>query len=242
MRIAIIADIHGNLPALEAVLENLAPEQPEQIVCLGDVAAMGPYPVETLERVRNLGSPVVMGNADAGMLEQPSDPVEDENARRFREMDRWCAEQLAPEHFEYIRTFQPTIEVAMEGDGSLLCYHGSPRSYNDTFMATTPDEDLEPMLDGRRATVMAGGHWHFQMLRRFKDMILFNPGSVGLPYEFTPDDTPYVPSRAEYGLITVQGGTLRIEHRRLSYDSSTTIAAMHERGMPHADWWASNWR
>jgi predicted phosphodiesterase len=242
MRIALIADIHGNLAALEAVLADLAHESPDQIVCLGDVAATGPQPREVLNRMRALGGPVVQGNTDAFLLGRQSSPDDDEATRRFDEIDRWCAAQLAPEDLAYLRTFRPTVELPL-GDGTrLLCYHGSPRSYDDVISATTPEAELAPMLAGARATVMAGGHWHFQMLRRFEDVILLNPGSVGLAYDILPDGARRVPPRAEYALITAEDGRMEIDFRRVPYDRDATRREIFARGLPYAEWWTSDWR
>jgi predicted phosphodiesterase len=124
----------------------------------------------------------------------------------------------------------------------LLCYHGSPRSCHDVISATTPEAEVEPMLDGRRATILAGGHWHFQMLRRYRDMILLNPGSAGLAYDVLDDDTVRVPPRAEYALVRSDGTRLAIDLRRVPYDRDATLRAMFARGMPHAHWWSGAWQ
>jgi putative phosphoesterase len=242
VRIALISDIHGNLPALEAVLGDLEQETIDQIVCLGDVATMGPFPVETLERVRDLECTVIKGNGDAAALNPTESSDENETVRRFAEMDRWSAEQLSAEHLAFIQTFQPTVRFELPGQQSLLCYHGSPHSYNDIISATTPDEEVEEMMGDEHATIMAGGHWHFPLLRRLKNTTLFNPGSVGLPYEFDAEGQVFIPPRAEYGIVSAESGNLRLEHRRVSYNSQTTVDAMHERDFPHADWWAKSWR
>src|SRR3954453_814417 len=95
MTIALIADIHGNLAALEAVLDALRAEPADEIVCLGDVAATGPHPHEVLRRLQGLGCPMVMGNADAELRDGPPPAAEtDEDARRITDISRWCAAQL----------------------------------------------------------------------------------------------------------------------------------------------------
>ena len=242
MHLALIADIHGNLPALRAVLDDMESVQPDRIVCLGDVAAMGSFPLETIEIVQQLRCPVIMGNGDAAMLRPPSGTEADETARRFAEMDRWSGGKLPAPHLDFIRAFRKTQEVALGDEHFALCFHGSPRSYDEIITSTTPDDELEPLLAGYRADILAGGHWHFQMLRRFREKILFNPGSVGLPYEFDRDGEVFIPARAEYGIIGIENGTLRLEHRRVPYDHSEVVEAMRERGFPHAEWWASNFR
>lgn len=241
MRVALIADIHGNLAALDAVLADLAREHPDQIVCLGDVAATGPQPREVLARVRALGGPVVQGNTDAFLLDPRSSPDADGETLRFDEIDRWCAGQLTPDDLAYLRTFRPTVEIPLGEGTTLLCYHGSPRSYNDKISATTPEAELAPLLAGARATIMAGGHWHFQMLRRYGDAILLNPGSVGLAYDVLPDGAMRVPPRAEYALITAEDGRRGIDLRRVPYDREATLREIFARGLPYAEWWTSDW-
>src|SRR5215469_17042356 len=109
-KIAIIADIHGNLPALEAVLAEIAAEGVERVVCLGDVATLGPQPREVIARLRAQGCPVVMGNTDADLLalgpSAGATPVDD---WRNEEFDQWCAAQLTDDDRAYLRSFQPTI-------------------------------------------------------------------------------------------------------------------------------------
>lgn len=243
MRIALIADIHGNLAALDAVLAALAPAEIDRFVCLGDVAATGPQPREALSRLRELNCPVVMGNADAVFLDPPpAGSASDDDTRRIAEIDRWCANQLEPDDLAFLRTFRSTIDLPLGDDGHLLCYHGSPRSFDDFIAATTPAAELEPMLASARASIMAGGHTHFQMLRRHEDLTLINPGSVGLAYDLQPDGDARVPPWADYAVLTANHRRLGILFQRVPYDSRRTVQAMFTRGMPHAAWWSEAWR
>jgi putative phosphoesterase len=242
MRIAIIADIHANDVALDAVLADIEMVQPEQIVCLGDVAATGPQPRQVLERLRALSCPAVMGNADAWLLDPQPSGTSDEHIRRFETIDRWCAAQLAPDDLAYLRTFQPTIALSLGEDATLLCFHGSPLSNTDIIRATTPDDELERMLGGQRATVLAGGHTHTQLLRRYRDMILLNPGSVGLPYEQnSATGGSRNPPWAEYAVVGWAAGKLSIELRRVPVDAAAIVRAARANAMPHAEWWVQDW-
>ena len=242
MRIAIIADLHANLVALEAALADIAALGADRIVCLGDVAATGPQPREVVERLRALGCATVMGNADAWLLDPPDDDPLEPDARRFAEIDRWCAAQLASDDLAFLRSFEPTVELELGDNGALLCFHGSPRSYDEIILATTPDEELEAMLEGRHAAVLAGGHTHAQMLRRFGEMLLINPGSVGLPYEHNPaTGQSRNPPWAEYAVVEATAGRLRVELRRTPVDAQAIVRAALASGMPHAEWWAQDW-
>jgi putative phosphoesterase len=243
-KIALVADIHGNLTALEAVVEGLANERLDQIICLGDVASTGPQPHEVLVRLRALGWPVVMGNADAELL-APGDalPSATEDDRKIADISRWCAAQLADDDRAFLASFQPVIEVSLGGGKRLLCCHGSPRNYDEVILASTPDEELEGLLNGVEADVFAGGHTHRRMLRSLPGREFVNPGSVGLAYEFLPDGGVRIPPWAELAVLTCSdGGALSVDFRRLPYDREATVRAMHERAMPHAAWWAADWR
>ena len=244
MKIALIADIHGNLAAFDAVLAEIERAAPDQIVCLGDVAATGPQPHEVLVRLHELACPVVLGNADAVLIDLPTDaPDGDEATRKILEIDHWCAAQLDGADRAFIASFQPTVEIALGGAGRLLCCHGSPRSFNDVIVATTPDEELAPMLAGADAAIVAGGHTHIRMLRAWRGSEIVNPGSVGLAYQFFPDGTVRVPPWAELAFAMVaDAGTISVDFRRVPYDQRATVRAMRERGMPHASWWSADWR
>lgn len=244
MRIALIADIHGNLAALDAVLNALEQEHPDQIVCLGDVSATGPQPREVLTRLRQLGCPVVMGNADAELLD-PADtsPELDEFTANILDITRWCADQLDAEDRAFIASFRPTVEVALGTSTRLLCCHGSPASFDDIIIAATLDEEIDRMIEGHEAKVYAGGHTHIRMLRAWRGREIVNPGSLGLAYHFLPDGSARIPSWAEFALLSCsKEGAVTVDFRRVPYDKEATVRAMHERGMPHAAWWSADWQ
>src|SRR5437868_14817611 len=111
MRIALIADIHGNLPALEAVLEELNGEEVDELVCVGDVA-LGPQPFETVERLRALECPVVMGNWDASFFEPTS--LDGDLGRILTDLREWSSGQLTEEQRRYVLDFVPTVEVPLD--------------------------------------------------------------------------------------------------------------------------------
>jgi len=242
MRIALIADIHGNLVALDAVLDDLAHERIDRTICLGDVAAFGPQPVEVIARLRDQGCSVVMGDTDTELLE-PGAPAADEGLRRLQEIDPWALARLTPANREYLGAFTSTLAVALDNERSLLCYHGSPRSYKDRIYATTSGDELKLMFADAKATIYAGAHTHIQLVRRHRDVLVLNPGSVGLAYDRLP--TPGTPVRnppwAEYAIMTVEGHHLSVDLRRIPFDVSALWRAAHDNEMPHADWWCAEW-
>jgi putative phosphoesterase len=242
-KIAILADIHGNLPALEAVLAKIDAEGIERIVCLGDVATLGPQPREVIARVRALGCPVVMGNTDAILLALQRDGSTMGNDWSNEAFDQWCANQLTDDDLAYLRAFQPTISLTLDGDVTLLCYHGSPRSYDDRITAETPDAALHEMLGAIPAHIYIGGHTHQQMLRRHRDALVLNPGTVGFVKDAIMPATPIRnPSWAEYAVIACDDGQLNVSLRRVPFDLDALFAAFDASGIPRAHWRQGDWR
>jgi predicted phosphodiesterase len=241
-RIGIFSDMHGNAVAFESVLAALHVEGVERFVCLGDVAATGPQPGEVVRRLRALNCPVVKGNTDDHVLTPAEPESDDENTIRIRAIDHWGAAQLASDERAFVASFAPTVTLPLADGGSLLCYHGSPRSYNDLVLPTTTTEELDTLLGETTATVFAGGHTHQQMLRRHRTALVLNPGSVGLPMDRVPPGPgARNPSWAEFAVLTCGDGELRIELRRVRFDVAALLAAARQSGMPHAEWYASDW-
>ncbi|HEY0388173.1 MAG TPA: metallophosphoesterase family protein [Gaiellales bacterium] len=231
MRTALIADIHGNVVALRAVLDDVR-SHADRVVCLGDVAATGPQPAEAVEAVAELGCDVVMGNTDEWLLSPTDEAIEDDDTRRIAEIDLWAREQLTPDHLAELRRYQPRVEL----DG-VLCYHGSPRSNTEVILSTTPDPELAQMVAGYERRVLAGGHTHVAMLRRFRGSLVVNPGSVGMPFEQTAPETFRNPPWAEYAVVD---GT-DVDFRRVAVDVGAVTEAARASGMPNAGWWVKDW-
>jgi predicted phosphodiesterase len=247
MKIAIIADLHGNLISFEAVLADIERDGIAQIVCLGDVCGLGAQPRQTLHRLRALTCPVVMGNADEFMLD-PSllDPARhpraDARLRRLHDMERWAAAQLSSGDRDYIATFQPTVEIDLGEGRELLCYHGSPRSNWEEIRASTPEAELAVKLGERRTLAMAGGHTHEQFVHCLDQSIVMNPGSLGLPWETLSGGKGRNPPWAEYAVLAVEGHRLSVDLRRVPVDQEAIRRRLLDSGMPHAVRWAADWR
>jgi predicted phosphodiesterase len=167
-RVAALYDVHGNLPALEAVLVEAGDAQ---LVFGGDLAA-GPMPAETLDRIMGLDALVLRGNADRALLEQPEGGL----------IDQWVIDQLDDRHREYIRALPEQVGLDVDGLGRVLFCHGSPRSDEEMILRTTPDGWLGEMLEGIEADVVVCGHTHMQFDRRLDRWRVVNAGSVGLAY------------------------------------------------------------
>jgi predicted phosphodiesterase len=232
VRTALIADIHGNLVSLQAVLADAGRRGADRLVCLGDVAATGPQPGEAIDAIAATGCAVVQGNTDAWLLDPADETVEDDDTRRILEIDLWVREQLRPDHLEALRGYRQLVSL----DG-LLCYHGSPRSNEDVILPTTSDPELARMLGGHSAPVLAGGHTHLAMLRRHGSSLVLNPGSVGMPFEHVPDSGFRNPPWAEYAIV--DDGD--VEFHRVPVDVAAVTEAALASGMPNAGWWVKDW-
>lgn len=242
MKIALLSDIHGNLFALEAALADIAKQNVGRIICLGDVAAFGPQPREVLVRLHELGCPVVMGNTDEWLLNPKPHPYRDEDTDKVTDVEMWAAQKLTEADKTFIRTFQPTIRKQLSETVDLLCFHGSPRSNTEAIRSTSTEEELAEAFDGRSAAIMACGHTHTPILRRYQQSIIINPGSVGLPYEFKPNGTDIRNSPwAEYAIIHMDDLQPSITFHRAAYDVRPLIELAHQCGMPHAGWWTQDW-
>ncbi len=243
MQIALISDIHGNLVALEAAMAAIDALHVDHLVCLGDVASMGAQPHETLRYLANRNFSMVMGNTDANLLNPPALPDNaNEFVQRFITMNGWCAAQLTTEDRNFIQSFQPTITLPLANGRDLLCFHGSPRSYDDIIRATTTNDELATCFEGTSAWLLAGGHTHDPLWRRCGQSWIINPGSVGLPVDFLEDGQAVNIPRAEFAVIDVTGDRFNITFRHVAYDPEPLLQAIRDREMPYSDWFINEWR
>lgn len=238
MRLAVISDIHGACFVLDQVLQDIRQQGIEQIVCLGDALQGGAQPAETLTRLRELNCPVVMGNADAWLITGQSTSQEKVSEQQ-REIGAWSLAQLSEEDVAYIQQFSPTIEIPLEGGKNLLCFHGSPRSFDDIILPETPNDTIRRFLGGYDATLLAGGHTHTQQMRRLGNSWYFNPGSVSLAYNWEHSDLTRghirVDPWADYAIVTSDGPRLGITFLHVPFDVNELAQIIRASGRPYAE-------
>lgn len=244
MRIAVIADMHGNCFAFEAVLADLNLHPVDQVVCLGDAVQGGAQPAETVARLRELSCPVVMGNADAWLLTGQETGGEAPATHKMLEIREWSLAQLSADDRKFIESFQPTVEVELGGEKKLLCFHGSPYSFDDVILPDTPKEEAKRFLGGfEKSCILTGGHTHLQQVRRVGDTFFFNPGSVGFVYSHDqPDDHFHADAWAEYAILTCVEGQTSLEFRRIPFDVEALIDVILSSGRPYAEQRAAEYR
>ncbi len=239
MRIAILSDIHGNLPSLELALADIRQSNVDQIVCLGDVASLGPQPREVIARLRGLQIPIVMGNHDNYLL---NPHLTENHLPWLRAAELWCLEQLSTDDLDFLRTFQPQLRLAPDPDATMLCFHGSPRSNEEFLYPDTSFETLDEVFNGQDARILIGGHTHVQMVRQHKRATFLNPGSIGMPFVF-PSSGPdlHALRRAEYAIVDMTDCRLRTDLRQLPIDFERLEKTARASGLPDVEFWLSMW-
>ena len=183
MRIAAIYDIHGNLPALEAVVADIHRERVDRIVVGGDVVP-GPMPRETLDYLRRVDIPVsfIRGNGDREVLARINGIETGAVPEQFREAMQWNAAQLRPDDVALLESWPPTLRLAIEPLGEVLFCHATPRNDTDIFTRLTADDRLLPIFAATGARVVVCGHTHMQFDRSVGEIRIVNAGSVGMPF------------------------------------------------------------
>ena len=240
MQIAILSDIHGNGVAFDAVLNDLGARPADQIVCLGDAVQGGPQPAEVAQRLRELACPVVMGNADAWLLtgeETGHEQISDERRRKMGAIREWSLAQLSEADRAFIAAFRPMITLPLSANLKLLCFHGSPASFDDFIFPHTPEEEFQRMLGEYAADcIMTGGHVHLPYVRRIGGNFFFNPGSVGLAYNHQQPESGFrADACAEYAILTVDGGRISLDFRRVPVDVNQLAHVYRASGRPFAE-------
>lgn len=225
-RVAALYDIHGNLPALEAVLGEVRAEGTDLLLVGGDVLP-GPMPRETLDSLLGLDLPVrfIRGNGDRSVCEEmeglPSTVPEP-----FRKGIHWNAQQLDAGHARAIASWPLTDRVAIDGLGDVLFCHATPRDDNEIFTRVTPEERLLPVFDGAGAPLVVCGHTHMQFDRTVGRTRVVNAGSVGMPF-------------GEPGAYWLLLGP-SVQVRRTEYDLAAAADRIRATSYPQAEDFAAN--
>jgi putative phosphoesterase len=218
-RIAVIADIHANLPALEGVLADVDRQAVDQILCAGDLVGQGPHPNEVVSRVRKAGIPSILGNQEIEVRE-----LADRARRDPKQHMRWTIAVLTRKNREYLLGLPPDRSLEVEGLAIQLV-HGSPAgAFDPMYPSLTPRTLRTWFPRGEpRPDVLVGAHTHVPFVRSVDGVLVVNAGTVGRPFDGDP--------RASWALLEVEKGRARARIRRVEYPVEETVRAMKRIGM-----------
>lgn len=229
MKIAALYDIHGNLPALEAVLKELEDVRPDLIVVGGDIVS-GPFPMQTLECLHRLGERVLYlrGNADREVVGAfKGQPEIAALSEEIRKVAFWTARQLQDHQQAFLASLPEHITRHVDGLGDILFCHATPRSDEEIFTPLTPQKRLEEIFAGVEQQVVLCGHTHIQFELRVGSVRVLNAGSVGMPYADGP---------GAYWLLLSSEGS---EFRRTAYDVERAAQQVRLSDYPQAQEFAA---
>ena len=210
MQFAVLADVHGNVQALDSVLADPRCAAADEIIVLGDVVA-GTFPAECFDLLSGLNHRVrlIRGNADRIVLEDDA------------EESRWARDRLGPERLAAIARWPTSLVMEMEQLGSVRCCHATPRSDEEILTPLTPEPAAAAAFEGIAEAVVLGGHTHIQFERHIRNWRFINVGSVGRPREVVP--------AAYWALLGPD-----VELVSTEYDVMAAASAVRESGQPRA--------
>ncbi len=229
MRIALLSDIHGNLVALDAVLNDMRRYGPfDQVVVAGDLVWSGPWPAEVVDQVRQVSSAVIQGNTDA-FFRRPGETPAGKNDERFATQLAWMTERLGPERVAYLADLPFSHRISPAPGGDLLVVHANPTDLARPIIPQFSPADLDALLLSDDSTepdwqALAYGHIHVPHMHRWRGRLLVDVASAGLPMDGD--------QRAVYAVMTWDGKAWHAEHRRVFYPVPVVVHEMRTSGMP----------
>ena len=228
-RVTIFGDIHGNLPALEAVLADMEARDLSPLYCLGDLVGYGTFPNEVIETIRERNIPTLMGNYDQGVGNSSDDCGCAYTSKVAEELGKrsiaWSNQNTTGDNKLFLR--QLTDQIPLQLDGlRILLVHGSPRKINEYLFENRPDATMERLLDLAQADVLVCGHTHIPYHRILPSgRHVVNAGSVGKPKDGNP--------QACYVVLETSNGDLSVAFRRVPYDVERAAQAIEASDMPN---------
>ncbi|GAW93358.1 metallophosphoesterase family protein [Calderihabitans maritimus] len=226
MRLAVFADVHANIYALQSVLKDIEKRHVDKIICAGDLVGYAPFPNEVIELIQSMDIPTVMGNYDDGVgfhRIQCGCDYKDEHARMLGEKSiLWTKKNTTEANKEFLRSLPKEIWFKAGGYRCLVV-HGSPRRLNEYLYEDTPEDYLKALLEEFNVDVLICGHTHKPYHRRIQGRHVINVGSVGRPKHGDP--------QAVYALVEITG-EVKVIFYKVDYDYDKTAKAIEESELP----------
>ncbi len=213
--LAIISDIHGNLPALEAVMTDLAAVEPDQVLVNGDIVGRGPQGQETLEVIAGMNWPVVQGNHEEYWVSWARGKRPDDWEDGWWAPTRQPLDALEKHWIDWMADLPFQYVARVPGAPEVLLVHGSPRRINEGLYNHDSDQALQEMVQGTPQPVIVGAHTHVPLERRVGAYHVLNSGSVGAPFNGDPS--------AQYLLLNWTGTDWQAEFRGIPYDHEEVL-------------------
>lgn len=228
-RITIFGDIHGNLPALEAVLADIDAHESSPLYCLGDLVGYGTFPNEVTQIIRERNIPTIIGNYDQGVGNSSDDCGCAYTSKEAEALGKrsiaWTNQHTTGDNKSFLKELPSQIPLQL-GDLRVLLVHGSPRKINEYLFADRPDSTMERLLDLADADALVCGHTHIPYHRILPSgRHVVNAGSVGKPKDHNP--------QACYVVLEANNRDLAVTFNRVSYDVERTAKAIEASEMPH---------
>jgi putative phosphoesterase len=221
MRVAVFSDIHGNIRGLDACLADLALQGgADTIVGAGDFCMDGPYPREVLERLTEVGALCVRGNTDRYISDPATVAVDSDDDASLA----WQRAALGDEWISWLRDLPFSVRIG-EGAGALLVVHANPKTDDEHIWPDADDTLLDRVFSGVLERTIAFGHLHIPYVRVWRDRLLVNVSSAGLPKDGDP--------RASYAILTHRSGGWQVKHRRVDFDVERVVRDIKKSGMPN---------
>lgn len=226
MRVAVLADIHGNLPACEAVLEDIRRQAPDLIVAAGDLALRGPWPAEVMDLVTDRCKEILVGNTDCYLTGSYLAGAYRETDHWKRELLGWTRDQLGPARLKRLAELKFAVRFSPRKGQDLYVCHANPKNLEESLEPTLDDATLRRYLAHVDATAVAFGHLHFPYRRRVGRAIIADVASAGIPRDGD--------LRPAWGLFTWTPRGWRVQIRRVRYAVRKTTQALQDRRVPGA--------
>jgi predicted phosphodiesterase len=219
LKIAVISDIHANLRAFEAVVEDLTAI--DAVLCLGDIVGYGPQPNEVMEKLRQLRPGVILlGNHDYAVSTGDSEGFSSDAAAA----DKWTRKELTSENLQFLSTLRPSSALTLSGFPTRL-FHGSPRDpLGEYIYPGIQNSQAEALIVRSGGKLLLLGHTHMPMIYSLPKGTLVNPGSVGQPRDGDP--------RASYAIITLSDDKILVQIKRVKYDIDSVAEKILGAGLP----------